>query len=157
MPAPSPAHLAHCNEHMLGLSMSRAAELSLVEQGPGRAVTRARVTPAVTGGHGGLDGTALYALLDYTAFLAVVTALDDAESAATHGASFTLTDAAPAGAELELTATLERRGRHVAFLSVRAAWVADGGERTIAFASVTKSVMPMTQRTRPRTPPSVGG
>lgn len=154
MASPSPAHLAHCNEHMLALSMSRATELELVEQGPGRVVTRARVTPAVTGGHGSLDGTALYALLDYTAFLAVVTALDDAESAATHAANFTLTDPAPAGAVLELTGTLERRGRHIAFLSVRAVWVTGQGARTVAFASITKSVMSMAQRTRPRPEPA---
>lgn len=153
MPAPTPEHLARCNTHMVGLPMAQTAELRIVEQGAGRAVTRARVTPAITGGHGGIDGTALYALLDYTAFIAVVTVLDDLESAATHAASFTLTDPAPGGAELELVATLERRGRHIAFLSVRASWVTEAGSRSIATASITKSVMSMAQRTRPRAAP----
>lgn len=153
MPAPSPEHLVHCNDHMMALPMARTAELVLVEQGPGHVVTRARVTPAITGAHGGLDGTALYALLDYTAFLAVVTTLDDHESAATHAANFTLTDSAPGGAEIELVGTLERRGRHIAFLSVRASWVTEAGARLIAIASVTKSVMSMAQRSRPREAP----
>lgn len=153
MPAPTPEHLARCIEYMSALPMARTAELVLVEQSPGRAVTRARVTPAITGGHGGIDGTALYALLDYTAFLAVVTELADDESAATHSANFTLTDSAPGGAELELVATVERRGRHIAFMSVRASWVTESGARTIAFASVTKSVMSMAQRSRPREAP----
>jgi acyl-coenzyme A thioesterase PaaI-like protein len=153
MPAPSPEHLARCNEHMVALPMARTAELVIVEQTPGRAVTRARVTPPITGGHGGLDGTALYALLDYTAFLAVVTALEDHESAATHSANFTLTDSAPGGAEIELVSTLERRGKNIAFISVRAFWVTESGARTIAFASVTKSVMSMAQRSRPREAP----
>lgn len=153
MPAPSPEHLALSNSYMVALPMARTAEMVIVEQSPGRAVTRARVTPPITGGHGSLDGTALYALLDYTAFLAVSTALDDHESAATHSANFTLTDAAPGGAEIELVATLERRGRHIAFTTVRASWVTESGARTIAIASVTKSVMSMAQRARPREAP----
>ena len=50
--------------------------------------------------------------------------------------------------------TLDRRGQHIAFLSVDAHWVQDGARRCVARGRITKTIMSMAQRKRPRRPPS---
>lgn len=151
--APSPEHLQRCNRFMLEMALSREVGLVLTAQSPGRATTQLTVPESATKLTGTLHGNYLYGLMDYTAFLSVVTALRDDESAATHDAHFTLLDPVPLGATVELTGALDRRGRHIAFLSVDAHWLHDGARRLVARARITKSVMSMTQRTRDRTPP----
>lgn len=154
MPTPSPEHLARCNTAMLALPMALEVHMRLLEQAPGKASTRITVTPSTSQGSGHLHGTYLYALLDYTAFLAVVTGLDDDQSAATMDAHFSLLDPAPTGAQVRIEAQVERQGRHVAFLSCRAVWVGpDGTARTIALGRITKTIMSMAQRKRPRATP----
>lgn len=154
MPTPSAEHLQRCNAYMLGMALSREVGLALAAQSPGTATLRFVVPESAAQFTGYLHGNYLYGLLDYAAFLAVVTALGDEESAATHDAHFTLLDPVPQGATVELTGTLDRRGQHIAFLSVDAHWVQDGARRCVARGRITKTIMSMAQRKRPRRPPS---
>jgi len=142
---------------MLDLDLSKEVGLALVSQSEGAAVTRFVVPARAARGSGHLHGNYLYGLLDYAAFFTVVTVLRPDESAVTHDAHFTLLDPVPAGATVELVGSLDRRGRHIAFLSVDAWWVDGASRRCVARARITKSIMAMQQRTRARSTPGQEG
>ena len=83
--------------------------------------------------HGGVVTT----LLDTTCYLALLPHLSDDEHAVTHDLSVSLLRPVAAGKRVDLTATVLRRGRAVAFM--RAEATVDG--EVVAAAQVTKSVV----------------
>ena len=85
-----------------------------------------------------LHGGVVYTLLDVAAFLALLPHLGDAEHAVTHDLAVSLLRPVGAGARVDVTGSVLRRGRAVAFLRAEAA--VDGV--VVASAQVTKSVVP---------------
>ena len=85
-----------------------------------------------------LHGGVVYTLLDVVAFLALLPSFADAEHAVTHDLAVSLLRPVRAGARVEITGEVLRRGRAVAFLRVQAC--VDGV--VVASGQVTKSVVP---------------
>ena len=83
--------------------------------------------------HGGVVTT----LLDTASYLALLPRLSDTEHAVTHDQTVSLLRPVAADARVDVTATVLRRGRAVAFM--RAEAVVDG--ELVATAQVTKSVV----------------
>ena len=86
---------------------------------------------------GVLHGGVVTALLDVASYLALARDLAEDEHAVTHELSVQLLRPVSAGSRVELSGTVLRRGRAVAFL--RAEATADG--RTVAAAQVTKTLV----------------
>jgi uncharacterized protein (TIGR00369 family) len=86
---------------------------------------------------GVLHGGVIYTLMDVAAFLALLPSLSDEEHAVTHDLTVSLMRPVSAGARVDLTGTVLRRGRSVAFLRAEAR--VDG--EVVAAAQVTKSVV----------------
>jgi uncharacterized protein (TIGR00369 family) len=86
-----------------------------------------------------LHGGVVYTLLDVAAFLALLPQLSDQEHAVTHDLSVSLVRPVPAGTRVDVTGSVVRRGRAVAFLRSEA--TVDG--TVVAAAQVTKSVVPL--------------
>ncbi len=84
-----------------------------------------------------LHGGVVYTLLDVAGFLALLPSLDDGEHAVTHDLSVSLLRPVGAGKRVDLTGSVLRRGRAVAFLRAEAS--VDGV--VVAAAQVTKSVV----------------
>ena len=86
---------------------------------------------------GVLHGGVIYTLMDVASFLALLPSLSDEEHAVTHDLVVSLMRPVPAGKRVDLTGTVLRRGRAVAFM--RAEATVDG--EVVAAAQVTKSVV----------------
>jgi uncharacterized protein (TIGR00369 family) len=86
---------------------------------------------------GVLHGGVIYTLMDVASFLALLPSLSDEEHAVTHDLSVSLIRPVAAGRRVDLTGSVLRRGRAVAFL--RAEATVDG--EVVAAAQVTKSVV----------------
>lgn len=86
-----------------------------------------------------LHGGVIYTVLDVAAFLALLPHLAGGEHAVTHDLTASLLRPVPAGARVDVTASVLRRGRAVAFLRTEA-WV-DG--HLVAAGQVTKTVVPV--------------
>ena len=86
---------------------------------------------------GMLHGGIVYALLDVASFLALLPSLNHGEHAVTHDVAASLLRPVAAGATVELSATVLRRGRAVAFM--RAEATVDGV--LVATGQVTKTVL----------------
>ena len=148
MTSPSPEHLEQSVRATLELPISRACNLRLLAQEPGRATCRLDVTEAVSLGSGQLNGGELYGLLDYAAYFALATLVPDQEASVTTDAHFAILAPAPRGSQVELRAAVDRRGRTLAFVRVEA-WTLGGGEpKLVALATVTKSILSMERRLR---------
>ena len=84
-----------------------------------------------------LHGGVVYTLLDVAGFLALLPHLGDGEHAVTHDLSVSLLRPVGAGERVDITGSVLRRGRAVAFLRSEAS--VDGV--VVAAAQVTKSVV----------------
>ena len=95
------------------------------------------VGPSAQNQAGVLHGGVVTTLLDTASYLALLPQLSDAEHAVTHDQTVSLLRPVAADARVDVTATVLRRGRAVAFM--RAEAVVDG--ELVATAQVTKSVV----------------
>ena len=86
---------------------------------------------------GVLHGGVVSALLDVASYLALLPTFEPGEHAVTHDLSVSLLRPVSAGSRVELTGTVLRRGRAVAFLRAEAR--VDG--RIVAAAQVTKTLV----------------
>jgi uncharacterized protein (TIGR00369 family) len=84
-----------------------------------------------------LHGGVVYTLLDVASFLALLPHLGEDEHAVTHDLSVSLLRPVAAGARVDVTGTVLRRGRAVAFM--RAEATVEGV--VVAAAQVTKSIV----------------
>lgn len=84
-----------------------------------------------------LHGGVVYTLLDVASFLALLPSLSDDEHAVTHDLTVSLLAPVAADERVDVTGTVLRRGRAVAFM--RAEATVDG--EVVAAAQVTKSVV----------------
>jgi uncharacterized protein (TIGR00369 family) len=95
------------------------------------------VGPSAQNQAGVLHGGVVTTLLDTASYLALLPRLSDTEHAVTHDQMVSLLRPVAADARVDVTATVLRRGRAVAFM--RAEAVVDG--ELVATAQVTKSVV----------------
>ncbi|SFF66852.1 PaaI family thioesterase [Blastococcus tunisiensis] len=84
-----------------------------------------------------LHGGVVYTLMDVASFLALLPSLSDEEHAVTHDLTVSLIRPVAADARVDITGSVLRRGRQVAFM--RAEATVDG--QVVAAAQVTKSVV----------------
>jgi len=84
-----------------------------------------------------LHGGVVYTLMDVAAFLALLPSLGEHEHAVTHDLTVSLLRPVAAGKRVDITGSVLRRGRAVAFM--RADATVDG--QVVAAAQVTKSVV----------------
>jgi uncharacterized protein (TIGR00369 family) len=84
-----------------------------------------------------LHAGVIYSLLDVACFLALIRHLGDDEHAVTHDLTVSLLRPVSPGKRVDITGTVLRRGRQVAFM--RADATVDG--QVVAAAQVTKSVV----------------
>ena len=85
-----------------------------------------------------LHGGVVYTLMDVASFLALLPSLSDEEHAVTHDLTVSLLRPVSADARVDITGTVLRRGRAVAFM--RAEATVDG--QLVATGQVTKTVVP---------------
>ena len=84
-----------------------------------------------------LHGGVVYTLLDVASFLALLPHLSDDEHAVTHDLTVSLLRPVVADERVDVTGTVLRRGRGVAFMRAEAAV----DEQVVAAAQVTKSIV----------------
>jgi uncharacterized protein (TIGR00369 family) len=84
-----------------------------------------------------LHGGVVYTLMDVASFLALLPSLSDAEHAVTHDLTVSLLRPVAADERVNVTGTVLRRGRQVAFMRAEATV----GGQVVAAAQVTKSVV----------------
>jgi acyl-coenzyme A thioesterase PaaI-like protein len=119
-----------------------AAELGLrlidpADPGAGAAFTVAGIA---SNGAGGVHAAAVGAALELAAYLALAPKLAETEHAVTHASAVQLISGAAEGELVEVRGVLERRTRRLAFC-IASATV---GDRIVARAQLTKSVVPFT-------------
>lgn len=84
-----------------------------------------------------LHGGVVYTLMDVASFLALLPSLADEEHAVTHDLTVSLIRPVAADQRVDITGTVLRRGRQVAFMRAEATV----GGQVVAAAQVTKSVV----------------
>lgn len=84
-----------------------------------------------------LHGGVVYTLMDVASFLALLPSLSDDEHAVTHDLTVSLLRPVAADKRVDITGTVLRKGRQVAFM--RAEATVDG--QVVAAAQVTKSIL----------------
>ncbi|MGY2004151.1 PaaI family thioesterase [Blastococcus sp. SYSU DS1024] len=123
---------------VLDIPLHRFLGVELRDAADPAAGIRFPVGPAAQNPAGLLHGGVVYALLDVASFLALLPSLGDGEHAVTHDVSASLLRPVGADSTVEVTATVLRRGRAVAFM--RAEATVDGV--LVATGQVTKTVVP---------------
>ncbi|MGY1827733.1 MULTISPECIES: PaaI family thioesterase [unclassified Blastococcus] len=122
---------------VLDIPLHRFLGVELRDDADPAAGIRFPVGPAAQNPAGMLHGGVVYALLDVASFLALLPHLGDGEHAVTHDVSASLLRPVGADSAVEVTATVLRRGRAVAFM--RAEATVDGV--LVATGQVTKTVV----------------
>jgi uncharacterized protein (TIGR00369 family) len=93
--------------------------------------------PQALNGAGMLHGGVLYAIGDAAAYTALLGQMNDDEEAVTHDLHVSVMKPVPPGSTVRFEGLVERRGKTLAFLSVRVS--VDGA--LVATARVTKSII----------------
>ena len=124
-------------EVVLAIPLHRFLEIALLDDADPSAGLWFPVGEAAQNNVGVLHGGVVTALLDVASYLALLPSLAPGEAAVTHDLSVSLLRSVPAGSRVELTGTVLKRGRAVAFL--RAEALVDG--RLVAAAQVTKTLV----------------
>ncbi len=122
----------------LAVPLQHALGARLLDSADPTAGVRFTVADLAGNGAGGLHGGALSGVLELAGYLALLPQLTVDEHAVTHAVATHLFAAAKEGDDVEVRGALDRRTRRLAFLSV----TASVGDRLIARAQITKSVVP---------------
>lgn len=122
---------------VLAVPLHRFLGFEAVSVTDGRAEARFTVGEAAINNVGLLHGGALYSLLDATCYLALVARLEAGTTASTADIAFSMMRPVAAGAEVRLSAQVDRLGRRLAFLQGEAR--VDGA--LVAKAQATKAVV----------------
>ena len=134
---PSDSVLAARVQAVLDIPLHRFLGMELRDPGEPAAGIWFPVAPPAQNQAAVLHGGVVYTLMDVAAFLALLPSLSDAEHAVTHDLTVSLLRPVSADARVDVTGTVLRRGRAVAFM--RAEATVDG--QVVAAAQVTKSVV----------------
>ncbi len=121
----------------LAVPLQHALGARLVDDADPAAGVVFPVTGLAGNGAGGRHAAALSAVLELAGHLAVLPTLDPDEHAITHAIATQLVAAAPEGADVVVTAALDRRTRRLAFVSATATCAG----ALVARAQLTKSVV----------------
>ncbi|EKF74393.1 hypothetical protein A11A3_09340 [Alcanivorax hongdengensis A-11-3] len=136
------SHFDATRDEVLALPFHRACELSVAHAEAGVCHTRFPVNAFTRNPAGALHGGIVYALLDVTCFLAVMTQLAEDQHAVTIETHTSMLRAASDGEQVEIRARVDRLGRTLAAMRAEVfALGEDGRERLIATGSVTKAVL----------------
>ncbi|SNS24106.1 uncharacterized domain 1-containing protein [Geodermatophilus saharensis] len=134
---PSPEMLAARVQAVLDIPLHRHLEMRLRDPADPPAGIWFPVGAAAQNQAALLHGGVVYTFLDVAAFLALLPSLGDGEHAVTHDLTASLLRPVRAGARVDVTGSVLRRGRAVAFL--RAEATVDGA--LVASAQVTKTIV----------------
>ena len=133
-PSPDAARV----EGVLAIPLHRFLGVALLDADDPSAGISFPVGPAAQNNVGVLHGGVVTALLDVASYLALLPHLGPTENAVTHDLSVSLLRPVAADSRVEVSGTVLRRGRAVAFLRAEAR--VDG--RIVAAAQVTKTLVP---------------
>lgn len=122
---------------VLDVPLHRFVGLELVHQQPGKSHARVIAVPNTLNNVGVVHGGIYYALLDASAYLAVIPLLRSGENAVTHDIHVSMMRPVAEGQILDLHGQVTRRGRSLIFAEAEARV----GDKLIATARVTKSVV----------------
>ncbi len=136
---PSESETAARVQGVLDIPLNRFLGMQLRDPADPAAGVWLTVGPAAQNQAGVLHGGVVTTLLDTAAYLGLLPSLSDDEHAVTHDLTVSLLRPVAADRRVDLTGTVLRRGRAVAFL--RAEATVDG--QLVAAAQVTKSVVPL--------------
>ncbi|MGY1694324.1 MULTISPECIES: PaaI family thioesterase [unclassified Geodermatophilus] len=134
---PSPEMLTARVQAVLDIPLHRHLEMQLRDPADPPAGIWFPVGAAAQNQAALLHGGVVYTFLDVAAFLALLPSLGEGEHAVTHDLTASLLRPVRAGARVDVTGSVLRRGRAVAFL--RAEATVDGA--LVASAQVTKSIV----------------
>jgi uncharacterized protein (TIGR00369 family) len=123
---------------VLAHPLHRLVGLHSVEARDGRSVIDITVNDAAVNPFGAFHGGVVYLLCDLACYTALLSTLQPGENAATHELHVTVLRSAALGEQVRFTGTVIKRGRAIAFMEAEA----HAGERLLARASVTKSMLP---------------
>jgi uncharacterized protein (TIGR00369 family) len=124
---------------MEAFPLHRQFGLEVVTAADGACHARCAVGPAHLNLGGVVHGGVMYLLLDVVAYCAALTVLPEGVNATTHDLHASILRPTPGGAALDLRATVRKAGRTLYFIDVEATV----GDRLVASARVTKSVVPL--------------
>lgn len=136
-PSPPPADLADRVASVLAIPLHRFLGVRLRRPDDPAAGITVDVGDAARNNADVLHGGVVTALLDVACYLALLPELAAGENAVTHDLTASLLRPVALGSQLQLTGTVVRRGRTVAFL--RAEATVEGV--VVAFGQVTKTVL----------------
>jgi uncharacterized protein (TIGR00369 family) len=136
---PSEPETAARVQSVLDIPLNRFLGMQLRDPADPSAGVWLTVGPSAQNQAGVLHGGVVTTLLDTAAYLGLLPSLSDDEHAVTHDLTVSLLRPVAADRRVDLTGTVLRRGRAVAFL--RAEATVDG--QLVAAAQVTKSVVPL--------------
>ncbi len=136
----TPLEIQRANDFVLDHPFHRFAGLRLVQQQPGKAVTRFPVAGNVINMNDTLHAGLLYGMMDATGFLALITVLKPEELAATHDLHVSVMRPVLKGEEVEIRSEVVRRGGNVAFIRCEAWRIGPGDASLAATGTVTKSL-----------------
>ena len=134
---PSETETAARVQSVLDIPLNRFLGMQLRDPADPAAGVWFPVGPAAQNQAAVLHGGVVTTLLDTASYLALLPSLSDAEHAVTHDLTVSLLRPVAADRRVDITATVLRRGRAVAFM--RAEATVDG--ELVAAAQVTKSVV----------------
>ena len=134
---PSETETAARIQSVLDIPLNRFLGMQLRDPADPAAGVWFPVGPAAQNQAAVLHGGVVTTLLDTASYLALLPSLSDAEHAVTHDLTVSLLRPVAADRRVDITATVLRRGRAVAFM--RAEATVDG--ELVAAAQVTKSVV----------------
>jgi acyl-coenzyme A thioesterase PaaI-like protein len=129
--------LAACAAKVLAVPLQQAIGAQLIDSGDPTAGAWFVVDGLAGNGVGGLHAAALGAVLEVAGYLALLPTLTIAEHAVTHAIATQFVAVAREGERVDVRGSVDRRTRRLAFLSV----IAKAGDRTIARAQLTKSLL----------------
>lgn len=136
-PRPAPSGLSERAAQALAIPLQHALQARPADPADPAAGLVFPVTGLAINPGGTLHAGALGAILELTAFLALLPELAVTEHAVTHHISTQILSPGRAGEEVLVTAVLERRTRRLGFLTASATV----GDRLVARSQVTKSVI----------------
>lgn len=126
-------------EGMQAFPLHRQFGFEIVEHGAGTCHARCEVGPAHLNYGGVVHGGVMYLLMDVASYCAGMTLVPDGFSVTTHDFHASIMRPTPGGVVLDLHAQVQKPGRSVYFIDVKASVAG----KPVASARVTKTVVPL--------------
>lgn len=134
-----PSHHPHYSQ-LANLELHRFIGVEVHDASDGKAHLSFLVRDSMLTPGASLHAGYIYTVCDFAAYVALMGQLSADEGAVTHDLHVSVMRSAKPGERVDVRATTVRRGRTIAFLDVQAVC----GDRLVASARVTKSMVPIT-------------